>query len=327
MGRPSGSLRAVNREALHTRIQLLLSWREKASRLLRETRQPIAPARGHYRAHIRQAEYYLIRTVDEQHGLVDKLGAELHAALGEIGRIEQRASSGRIREEDAAMAKSEVERRVERLRDEVTFYNQLLRAKRSHEIGGFIDLPIDQYAPRLGILPVVRSRVGWQTRHYVGIAVLALVAALASYTYYQQAAAPSLACEGTYRATPLETLILTLRNDGNLPLRMRVPWPTPVPAGLEPADCGLKVYARLGSRDSYQLVPTSSTDWRRLGAPMTGVEFVSVPPGVEESVELDVHSLRTRLGDIAAMRIESSTALGDILCDKEWDSLSPASGQ
>lgn len=314
----------MNREALQTRVQLLLSWREKASRLLREAKPSIGAKRGLYRAHMRQADHYLIQTVEQQQGLTQKLGTELQTALLELGRIDDRAAAGRIRPEDALMAKGEIERRVERLREEISLLNRVLRAKRAHELGGMIDLPLEQYAPKLGILPVVRRRDGWQPRHYLGIGTLALVCALFSYAYYQRAAAPSLECAGQYRPAPAEALLLTLRNNGNQLLRLRVPWPNAIPAGLEEADCGLSLYASNAARNEYQLVPTTPTEWLRFGAPLAGQEYITMAPGVEETLELSLRPVRNRIATAEAFRIEATTASAELLCSHDWEAPPPA---
>lgn len=311
----------VSKEALQQRIQLLLSWREQAGKLVRQAKPGPSPGRRLYAAHARQADFYLKRAVDENHGLVEKLGLELQAALSEIERIQKRAASGHIRPADAAMATTELERRVNRTRSEITAYNTLLRAKRSSEAGGFIDLPIDAYAPRLGIPPLARRPARWELRHYMTILIISVVSAAGGYAYYSQAVATALTCTGTYEGLPTDALRITLDNQGLDVANIHVPWPNPIPSGLDQTHCGFAVFARVESEKVYQFLPTTPSEWRYNGASLTGLESLPVPTGVSDEFVLDVAALRKRLKGLAALRIDTTDNTGTTLCSQEWDAL------
>lgn len=316
----------VNREALQQRIQLLLSWREQAGKMVRGGKRGSSAGKRHYAAHARRADFYLKRTVDEHHGLVEKLGLELQAALSEISRIEKRAASGHIRPADAEMATAEIERRVNRMRAEITAYNALLRAKRSSEAGGFIELPIDEYPLRLGVPSITRRRAGWELRHYMTILIIAVISSIGGYAYYSQATATSLTCTGTYQRPPGEHVEMTLNNLGVDLAQVHVPWPNPIPEGLDDTHCGFNVFARLEGGIDFQFVPTSPDEWAYHGAPLTGQDILTVPSGVSDSFRLDVARLRGRLQTVEALRVEVTGSDGTTLCSQEWEALpAPAS--
>ncbi len=313
----------MNREALQRRIQLLLSWREQAGKLLRQSPPGVATSRM-YQAHARQADFYLRRTVGTHHGLIEKLGLELQAALAESARIDERARAGRIREADANMAKQEIERRVERLRLEITAYNTLLRARRSSDAGGFIELPIAEYAAKLGILPIVRIRAGWERRHFIGIVVLAIVCVVGGWAYYREEAAVRITCSGARSGSPVVAVSLTLTNDSHASAQLYVPWPVPPPSTELENPCGLFVYARQTGAEDFRLVPTYPAEWQHLGAALTGFGTISLPPGVSETFTLNVSAMRARLKDLEAVRVEVTDTDNVALCSQEWDAL-PAS--
>ena len=311
----------VNREALQQRIQLLLSWREQAGKLVRQAKPGAASGKRRFAAHARQADFYLKRAVDEHHGLIEKLGLELQMALSETARIAKRAESGHIRPADAEMATAEIERRVNRIRGEITSYNTLLRAKRSSDAGGFIDLPIDDYAPRLGIPPLARRRPGWELRHYMTILIIAIISMAGGYAYYNQAVATTLTCTATYHRAPGECIVLNLNNQGLDVAQVHVPWPNPVPEGLDESHCGFAVFARKEGGTEFQYLPTFPEDWQYNGAPLTGLEALPVPSGVSDNFRLDVSSLRGRIKELSGLRVDTTDSAGVTLCSQEWEAL------
>lgn len=280
--------------------------------------------RARLQAQLRQAEFYLRQTVAQHQGYLQRLGGELQASLVEMERIGQRAASGRITPEDAEMARAEVARRVERLRGEIAGCNSLLGARRSGEAGGFIDLPLEEYAPRLGLKPAARARDRWEPRHYLMIAALAIVMGIACYAYYTHKAAPRLACEAAYQPAPAEAAVLTITNTGLTPILLHVPWQDPIPAAQREGHCGLSVFARSAGDTEMLLVPTMAGEWLRLGAPMTGQDVVDLQPGSIETLSLDLRLMRARIEKLEDLRVEATLANGEVLCAQEWKALPAA---
>jgi hypothetical protein len=308
----------MDRKVLQERIQLLLSWREQAGRQLRDHRPATPAGRARYEAHGRQAEYYLRQTISQHQRYLMNLGESLQGAIAEAQRIDARLAAGRMRSEDAAMARAELERRTARLREEIAAWNALLRAKRSADAGGFIDLPLEEYAPRLGLKPAARPKDRWELRHYLFITALTIVAAIGGYSYYSNAAAPRLSCEQGYQQAPAEAVTFTLTNTGLTPVSLHVPLPDPLPSRMENGACGLVVLARHGGRPGYQAVLTQPAEWLHLGATMTGQDALEIQPGGMETVALDLRLVRARLDDLQGLRIEATLPSGKVVCAQEW---------
>ncbi|MBI5094469.1 MAG: hypothetical protein HZB26_18785 [Candidatus Hydrogenedentes bacterium] len=153
------------------RLRAALSHRDKAKLSIQECAQALASGAINkarhdslyefYSGHLRAAEQEVATARAEQRRHLDTLQSKLSAALDSQFGISERATSGILSATKANARNRELAADIERYRAAITECASLISANSAAELGGFIDLPLDQYArPTLGEpAPVSRFQI------------------------------------------------------------------------------------------------------------------------------------------------------------------------
>lgn len=160
----------ANRQALMS-LRLALSRREKALSLAQESKEALTA--GHidkarhdmlqafYSGHLQSAENRL-RDLRQEHA---KRIAELDTVLEELQtrqkEVQEGAASGLVRVSEVNRRHRKLAKRIGELKEEAAFERRLVEADSPDAVGGFIDMPLDDYAAEAPSGPAAYSTEEW----------------------------------------------------------------------------------------------------------------------------------------------------------------------
>jgi hypothetical protein len=299
---------------LRERLRLLYSWREQARRLARGDKSRRA-LRTYYAALAREAEYYIRQTRDDEQAYLEELGRRLRDMLGQTETLVGRQQAGRISEADTLLVKRELDGRVERLRNEIGELNELLRASNSEGLGGFVDLGIEEYAQRLGIVPEAKPKPGINWTRLSVIAAIVAVAVCAITYYATSLGLPSgLVATINAGAAPDTKLYVVIRNEGPYAWRLH--------ALAQPEEDSASSFAQMllfvrdAPTEPYRPLPALADAWQYENRPIEGRPPVSVPPTIQANFTVDALRLNPR-GGRQSYRIEGRDENGLLVFEAE----------
>jgi len=303
---------------LRERLRLLYSWREQARRLARGGKSRRA-LRTYYAALAREAEYYIRQTRDDEQAYLEELGRRLRDMLGQTETVVGRQQAGRISEADTLLVKRELDGRVERLRAEIGELNEILRTASSDGLGGFVELGIEEYARRLGIVPEAKPKPGINWTRISVIAALVVVAACAVVYYGATLGLPSgLVATINAGASPDTNLYIAIRNEGVYAWRLHaLPYPEEDSASTF---AQMLLFTRDAPNEPYRPLPALADAWQYENRPIEGRPPVSVPPTIQANFMVDSLRLNPR-GQAYSYRIEGMSQDGRVVFEAETNPL------
>jgi len=303
----------VPNATLQEQFQRALSYREKARRLrtaLEEAYKTggIAPSRYEnefavYSDHIAVADRMI---EDLRLGELPRLAAEgrkLQRLLQTRGRI----AAGKFRM-GAAWRTRRLDRRIARCREAIATYNTLIAAKEPGAVGGFLDLPLDQYRAA----PPRREREFSLTRSnlkLMGMALVLLVTAVA-VTFLVLLPGSGLNVTATRVSGETDIVLLACVNAGGRAVTLRVPWDDA--RNQATGDVfGIDVFIQDAEKGDFRLWPDSSGVWYYEGRPARFHDPIIIPPLLRVELRLDLGQLRRFQPEAKLAKVVVSDADGD----------------
>jgi len=271
-----------------------------------------------YESHLGEAERAAAQLRKEAGRLAVNLQRQVRSAINEQGRLVGGVREGRMSAHDVNKAHRSILVRLEKLKQTISTATQACSAASSADLGGFLDLPLEQYAvtrpQRLWAIP--SGRVGVLV--VMGaLAALLVCAALAvrAIPGHARAAVEVRSADG-----PSGSIEVVCRNTGTATIRFVASWPslpgarpgdaTPGEEGLGPGQrLGVTLYTREKGSETFRLLPRDTRCWEFHGAPLRGNETLDVPPGLSITLTLDPRRLRD-IG-VEAERVRLIFAWGD----------------
>lgn len=252
------------------RLRLLLSWRERLA--LQSRRQPAAERRAAreekaLRLQIRQA--------------IEETGIRLQEALTEP------------RQPDTT---------IERLRHDISQYNMLLKATDSSALGGFADLPLDDYARELGLrADGVAGRLERDDFITIISSLIIMVVLCLGIAWYHLWRADLNAYID--RPSPRQ-ISIRLQNNSSFSVNLIGPWPE---GGFKygRGDYGLALYCRAVGSDKFQDCTNLREAWTYQRRAFSPSKPVPIEPGTSATAVLDLTQLERAYGsEVAEVRID-----------------------
>lgn len=272
---------------LKQRVRLLLSWREQA------IRQQASPD---------EADALLDRFRELGKQRMQFLGTALQAALRKQAELVQGSGSEDISARRANQLRQRLNVEVSQHRAQITLYNRLLSAKTPEDLGGFIDLPLEQYRraldkPKRPLLPQYTPRDKRQMVVLAAIAVLAVIAVL--FWNRSQAEVQFGAMAPRF---PSGKIHLRCINNTPKDIFLHAPWLNTFEQERPHGDYGVEVLVRTKGNSEYRLIP-SEDFWTYNGLSTRAIEPVRVVPGLSSEVELNLKPLFDQVPTADAIRL------------------------
>jgi len=204
----------------------------------------------------------------------------------------------------------------------------ILEAKTTGDLGGGIDLPLEEYPRRLDLLPppprLTRSRLSeLQSNLLSAVVMLALVLGTVGAIYFWRSAP-----RATFRIEPDQGsggfIEVNCTNTGNRPLFLYAPWPNansePLPGVSERSNSwGITLKLQLEGESDFRVYEDADGLWKMRGTYVEGGEPVSVRGGSTARLFLDLDKLRATGLNPSSIVIECTEAGGSVLARSEID--------
>lgn len=305
---------------LERRFRLLHSWNAKAERLFERA----DPNDKKVVMQRRKAADMAAAELDRARRREEPSLEELALALRE--NLDYLSASGTIRldapapnTQDAPPQLAE----VEAIRSEIARYNQVLSAQSAEELGGFLDLPIDEYPVALGLRRTpsqgVQRFASTPKRVMLAATISALLGVAGTWFYLQSARAVTVEID-----EPQAGIVsLRLHNQTTDTLAFWIPLAT-LPSSAENVHdvCGIRVLGRGPDDDKPSLLPVEITHWQVPGRPGNPALPLTVGPGLSLSVDLDLQTMRRDYGPFDRMILQCVRRNGTIMGEAVYN-LSP----
>lgn len=229
------------------------------------------------------------------------------AALREQKALSARLMRGRVDPATANAANRELTLRLEALRNETSGLERLLAVAKSSEVGGFLDVPFDEYRVETRSQTPSSFRL---TRRALLLWWGCFLAGVGGTLGFLWVTDDVNRVRLEVRRESAEVVEITVHNDGVEPVKVCVPWPDGLDAVAENdrrAVYGLAVYGRYAGSSETRLLDFSQESWRYLGVLLKEARVVEVGPeqsctfGYQCGMGIDVIdvSLRIRDGGVA----------------------------
>ena len=318
----------------NARLRYAFSYREKARSLSERAPPP---------SHAQRAQLLIDSLLDELRREAAALGEELLAALAEQSVLYQRATAGRITASKANERNRELIVTIRRLRDAIAERNALLSAKSPVELGGFIDLPIEEYAAIIthpestetrkgtGILsaliedkPTIAGIQLKPTRLGLVVWAACIVAAVLATSWCLGLLhwGGTAMLEVTAGKSSTDPVLITIRNNGSVPMEVYVPLPE---GGVWQTErearsrvYGLRAWAREDGGKEYRVLPASLDCWVRQTRFDENPPLV-VAPGLTAQVLFDPAKLKTLGSAAQSLRIAIVRSNGSVVIQRNVD--------
>lgn len=301
---------------------LALSHREKARALMAEadhaaangTLDPerYAALRDFYTTHLQHAESRLAQLQDRERRKLSSLQHQLRATINDQARLVDRAVAGKITAEKANALNRQYQDEIANLENAIDATESLLNATHSSELGGVIDLPLEEYntISHVPITPVER----WRARRWALLFAGAFVTLLLIFLIIRQG--PSgRSVNATFASISPTVVGVTVTNTGAHEGVLYVPWPE---GGADADDAfGLQVYVQESGRDTFSLLPNSDECWKNNGLPILGSPLTLLP-NIPTQVTLDLPRLHQLVDRPQAVKVVLITPSGRVLAEQSF---------
>ncbi len=303
---------------------LALSHREKARGLIAEADQAAASGviqperhatlRDFYAKHLADAESRIARLQDRERRKLGSLEHQLRATINDQARLVDRAVAGKVTPEKANSLNRQYQAEIVKLESAIEAAESLLNATQSAELGGFVDLPLEDYdaAQQQAFTPVER----WRARRWAIFFAGVFVALLLMFLILRQG--PSARdLKADFQQVDPATVTIVVTNSGSQQAELYVPAPEGGAAAADGAGFGLQVFVREQGRDSFSLLPASDECWANNGLPILGAPLTLIP-NIPVQVTLDLSRLPQLVNQPDAAKVALVSPRGAVMQAEEF---------
>ncbi len=199
-------------------------------------------------------------------------------------------------------------------------------AQSTAELGGGVDLPLEEYPQRLDLLPkpapIARKELTpLQSNLIWGVVMLALVLSAVGAIYLWRAA-PHPAFSISEDDAAARFITVECRNEGNGTLYLYVPWPngsaSPLPGVSRSGNSwGVNLSIRERGQDQFRLYEDAGALWKTRGSYMENQGPLAVNGGAVTRLALDLDKLHATDLNPEAVLIECTKAGGAVVLRRE----------
>ncbi len=208
----------------------------------------------------------------------------------------------------------------------------IVEAKSTGDLGGGVDLPLDEYPIRLDLLPAPpRLRAPrftpLQSNLAAGAVMLALVLGAVGGIYLLRAA-PDARFEISAADISGGYIEVRCENAGNRPLYLYAPWPNgrsaPLPGVSSDGNSwGILLHVRVAGETGFRLLEDADELWKIRGTFIRTGEPVTVDEGTRARLFLDLEKLRATGIGVESLQIECTKAGGIVEARQQVDQVGP----
>lgn len=289
---------------LEDRNRRLLSYAEQAGRL------KAAAAAGRAAGRVDAEQFGALSAAYDGHlrqaaGLLSALREQVRARLVKEGGKLQRALRRRQAVRDGIRAAA-LDRRIARRRATIARLNKLMAARNAAQAGGFLDMPLDDYARparRTGEFSLTRTNL------LIAGATAVLLLVAAGVTYFATRPGAGVQFEATRVSARSDFIRVVVENGLLEPIRLHVPWPA-TRAEVDAYAYGFEVYVRATGEDAYRLLPDTGDAWFYEGRNFAWRDSVEMPPLLRAELRLNLDVLRARGVQFENVRLLLTSAAG-----------------
>jgi hypothetical protein len=227
---------------------------------------------------------------------VKALRQEVRGAVEATGERLQRALAGEQSNGDE----------VTRLRHDITQFNMLLKATASQELGGFADLPLDQYPVELG-LRVRGSNFKLDRDDFITVVVsvvlmIFICGGIAWYHLWRAEVFFQISRPGP------RLVAIEFQNHSSFTTYLVGPWPEGR-ADFDHNDFGLTLHCRAAGAEEFQDCTNLRDVWTYQRRTLSPAKPIQVESGMSVVVVLDLTRLESAYGmPIAEVRVDCGSA-------------------
>lgn len=287
------------------RLRVALSYQQHAGTLLANARSAFENSaldserfdslRGFYEGHLTRASRLLDSLRAAEMRRLTGIERELNQERDRKLQLSERAARGKVSAMDANEKSREHEQRIQELAKVAGAARRALAAEAPTDLGGYVELPLDEYAKRLS-LKAARPGRGPGASFAVGLGVALTLAGIAIGVFATLPRHGSLKVSAAH-ASPHAPIQLTLRLSGQDPARIRIPWELESGGALpedDAPDYGIQVWVS-ESEQTFRLMPGTIDCWRYQGVRLYGRGAIDIYPGIPAVAQFDLAELE-RLG-------------------------------
>lgn len=320
---PSGRIPCiVARLEPQDRLRLAFSYAEKASRLLRDLNAGVSVAtlapkeakdlRRSYARHLKSSSALIARERAFLGGAVNSLEKKKARLEHRRERLEARAASGRLAAEHANEEARRVRALSQTVNDELTEARECISAASSRDLGGMVDLPLDEYRSSLGlrgsVVPLSSPLYGIAVYLFGALAILGLMLLLRDH------GPQTWGVEFRGTATAGGGFTVTCTNNERKPLILYLPWPESREETGDPGGAyGVDVYVREDDEGPLRLAPPLEEAWSVNGLPVMVMAPLVIDPGLTAEMTFVPRALENFGLRITSWKIVFSKMDGDVV--------------
>jgi hypothetical protein len=252
--------------------------------------------------------------------LVDNARQEQKTLVKQAAKGGADAAKLNARGREVAARLAQFETQLEELRT-------IVEAKSTGELGGGVDLPLEEYPRRLDLLPApprisIRRLTPLQSNLLSGAFMLLLVLGAVGLIYFWRGApSAEFIISDDLTAGYVE---VRCENEGNRPLYLYVPWPNgraePLPGLSRSSNSwGILLFVRIVGERDFRLYEDAADLWKIRGTYVGDAGPVTIRGASRARVFLDLDSLHATGIDAEAVRIECTAAGGSVLARRQID--------
>lgn len=284
--------------------------RLRDAKQLDRTRYDAVKAR--YQSHLRKAQHLVDAYRREAERKIPSIEETLRARRRTQKKLLEDAAAGRIDPHKANEKNRSLGPEIHELEQQLGELRLIAGAKSAEELGGRIDIPLEDYEKQIGAAPEAprtRKRLTpLQANLVAGAIMLALVLGtvygLASLRVVVKAEFSAQAVEGDPDLIRVEC-----RNVGNRPVDFYVPWPrgrhrAPADAPDRSRSYGILLFVQETGSAEFRLLEDAHGLWRYRGETLEGSQPIRVQPRITATVFLDLAQVRGKGLDVQAVAIE-----------------------
>lgn len=320
---------------------LALSYLEKCDseianwRRVRETREldntQYDAVLSTYASHRRQAEAFVEELRQEAREALAREEPQLDELVGELRRTSRAATKGVIKPAKANRISRRIQKRLAPLQERIHLHQTIAEVGSSAALGGPIELPLDDFAPRLRkwvALPPPEAkkpkRAASKERRELNLKPLLIFAAMVvvAVLYYGYPAAQSRPpAFGILPAGDRVQVICVNRSGGTV--YFYAPWPDghADTRGRSPsgASYGVRLFVRETRESTWRMLPVSDGAWSQQGEMLLEPGPYRVEANTSKAFDLDSGKLRIQGVEAEQFRVEVVRAGGTIVEERVVD--------
>jgi len=223
-------------------------------------------------------------------------------------------SQGKIKPQKANELSRDLAAEMVEMQKAIHVSQAIVNAQSADDLGGLIDLPIDEYATRID--PNYRQRdrdvsmgkisISARALGQTSALLLTLVLLWMGWSYYTSLGKARFSVEPPQGRS--QTLEIACKNKGDKRIKVFAPWPGGITMASDREkfprrSFGIQLYIKEKGKDAYRLLPDSPGCWYQGGNPIAEGASVSIPGNRVRKIRFEPEGLQDLGIEASALRL------------------------